>query len=137
MAKKDTLCWTCEWAAGKDKKCPWSSKFQPVPGWNADPTKIQVAPTNGNDKRHIIDSFIVHECPLYELADAIKRGIVQQAGKLNYVKKREEREKVYAEIIRLRKEGLTYPAIAEKLGYADVKEIHRIKHKMKEKEKNE
>lgn len=40
MVKKDTICWTCEWAGGKDKKCPWASEFKPVPGWDATPTKL-------------------------------------------------------------------------------------------------
>lgn len=52
--KNETLCWYCEKACGN---CSWSKNFTPVEGWKADPTKVQ----------ETIDSFVVHECPKFEL----------------------------------------------------------------------
>lgn len=72
---KDTLCWTCEWAAGKDEKCPWAKSLTPVEGWKATPTKISVY-------EGYTDSYIVHECPLYELMGELKRRTVENAGRV-------------------------------------------------------
>lgn len=72
--KHHTLCWTCQWAAGKDKKCPWACKFQPVPGWKAIPTELKATIGSAFDK---IDSFDVYECPQYELMDEMKRRVVE------------------------------------------------------------
>lgn len=55
---KETLCWDCEKALGY---CPWSERFDPVPGWNATPTKIPLYDGNGG----YMDSFLVHECPMF------------------------------------------------------------------------
>lgn len=57
MAKGNTICWNCAKAC---RKCPWSRNFEPVDGWNATPTKVYSA------EGVFIDSFIVHECPLFE-----------------------------------------------------------------------
>ena len=57
MAKQDSLCWNC---ARATKKCCWSRKFKPVPGWNATPTKIYVAENKYDD------SYMVHSCPLFK-----------------------------------------------------------------------
>lgn len=53
--KQETLCWSCKKACGK---CSWSKSFKPVKGWKATPTKIR----NGSG---MIDSFFIHECPLF------------------------------------------------------------------------
>lgn len=78
--KQPTKCWECEWAAGKNGKCPWATKFEPVPGWEAIPTKLLVS---GRQK---IDSFIVVECPEFELMREIKLGIIESAGKTREAK---------------------------------------------------
>lgn len=70
MAESNTLCWKCEWAAGKDKKCPWATKFQPVPDWDAEPTKVYCP----EKKDSYIDSFIVKKCPLFEIDHVIKNN---------------------------------------------------------------
>lgn len=51
-------CITCAKALGD---CSWSRKYdpQPVPGWDAQPTKISVG-TN-----RYIQSYAIHDCPLY------------------------------------------------------------------------
>ena len=51
----ETLCWDCKRA---DKMCPWSINFEPVPGWDAIPTKI-MAPYG------TIPSYHVRRCPLF------------------------------------------------------------------------
>ena len=77
---KDTLCWTCEWAGGKDEKCPWAKDFTPVEGWKATPTKILRQSQTSKIEKEYTDSFIVHKCPLYELMTELKRRIVENAG---------------------------------------------------------
>ena len=80
ISYKDTLCWTCEWAAGKDGKCPWATEFSAVEGWKAKPTKILRQCQSNKTKREYTDSYIVYECPLYELMTELKRRIVENAG---------------------------------------------------------
>lgn len=53
----ETLCWLCKNSCGG---CSWSSKFIPVEGWEAIPTKINIQ--DGES----IDSFHVIRCPEYE-----------------------------------------------------------------------
>lgn len=59
---KDTICWDCKKATGF---CSWSEKFIPVEGWKATPTIVKIANNYGKNKT-FDDSFIVHECPLFE-----------------------------------------------------------------------
>lgn len=35
LSATGTLCWHCEWATGKEGKCPWARSLTPVPGWTA------------------------------------------------------------------------------------------------------
>lgn len=70
----DTLCWDCEKACGR---CSWSKNFTPVEGWKAIPTKISCGYKLGGIP-HIVDSFIVCECPEFELLGAIKRKLVMR-----------------------------------------------------------
>ena len=116
MEKKNTLCWVCEWAAGKDEKCPWACKFEPVPGWNATPTKVKA------DKQSVhreIDSFIVHECPEFKMLEELQRRKIARSE--NYTK---YKTGDYAEIHRLRDLGKSYKEIAGILGVSD-KSIYR------------
>lgn len=52
-----SLCWACKRAVG-ERMCCWAQRFEPVPGWNAKPREIQ--------GKHIISSFFVLDCPLFE-----------------------------------------------------------------------
>jgi hypothetical protein len=59
--EQHTLCWGCANACGN---CAWSRSFQPVPGWEAKPTKI-----NNNALRYdgrYTPSFLVISCPEFE-----------------------------------------------------------------------
>ena len=110
--RKDTLCWECERAAGKDKKCPWATKFEPVPGWNATPTKIKA------DKLSVhqtLDSFIVHECPMFQLMDFIKKRNDENVD-LKAKFEQEQKEDKQA-IIELKKQGKTVEEIAFITGF--------------------
>ncbi len=51
-----TLCWGCKNALGG---CPWSARFEPVPGWDAVATVIE-----GNYIQ--VPSYHVRACPLFE-----------------------------------------------------------------------
>lgn len=63
----ETLCWSCARAAGAGGVCPWAARLKPVPGWEAQPTKIY---ENGAAE----DSYCVLDCPLYLEEDREKRG---------------------------------------------------------------
>ena len=110
--QKHTLCWDCEWAGGKDKKCPWATKFEPVPGWKATPTKVMAAKLSAHET---IDSFIVHECPEFQLMDFIKNRIVENIN----LKQKLEREQIEDKkaIVELRNQGKTVEEIAFITGY--------------------
>ena len=54
---KKTICWECNNACGG---CCWSRCFEPVPDWEATPTKVYQA------EGHYEDSYIVHKCPNFE-----------------------------------------------------------------------
>lgn len=58
----DTKCWGCKKATGF---CSWSEKFIPIEGWKATPTKVKIS-NRWNGEVLFTDSFIVHECPLFE-----------------------------------------------------------------------
>lgn len=68
--KRDTLCWDCEKQCGK---CSWSKEFKPVNGWKAIPTKIM----GGVGKyERCIESFLVIECPEFELLKRLEKRTV-------------------------------------------------------------
>ena len=71
--RKETLCWECDNAVGK---CSWIEDFEPIPNWDATPTKID------NNDGKILDSFLVHECPLFK-PDRIFISVNRLARKLN------------------------------------------------------
>jgi hypothetical protein len=124
--KHKTICWECEWAAGKDGKCPWACSFEPVPGWKAIPTKVKTT-------ERLVESFDVYECPLFELADAIKRGIVRDATKTRPFKRLPEEEKEY--IKSLIAEGCSAYSIINLTGH-NAKTIYKIIKEVKESENN-
>lgn len=55
------ICFDCINSVPDDKGhgCPWSERFEPVPGWKAEPTII-------NGALAPVKSYDVKECPLYE-----------------------------------------------------------------------
>lgn len=59
--KNPTLCWDCANACGG---CSWSSReAQPVDGWDATPTKVNM--TIEHNQPRSVDSYIVHSCPQF------------------------------------------------------------------------
>ena len=52
-----SLCWDCA-NVTQSGKCPWADNFDPVPGWNAKPTKIYGA--------YPMDSYVVLSCPIFK-----------------------------------------------------------------------
>lgn len=59
LSATGTLCWHCEWATGKEGKCPWARSLKPVPGWTAKKVTLKIS------KGVYTDSYIVKECPLF------------------------------------------------------------------------
>lgn len=57
---KETLCWSCR--VPGTGGCSWDKNFQPVEGWEAEPTKLRLWEKGGNGT----DSFCVTACPLYQ-----------------------------------------------------------------------
>lgn len=57
---KNQLCWSCAKACGG---CPWSDRFEPVPGWDATPCR-RVYRDAAVGTRYI-DSYIIRGCPEY------------------------------------------------------------------------
>jgi len=56
-AVQHSICWNCERSCSG---CPWSRRFEPVPGWIATPTIIHM---HGYG---IMESFRVDACPLFK-----------------------------------------------------------------------
>lgn len=54
------ICIDCKRAYGD---CPWSARYEPVPGWTATPTRRR---STAGDKRVIIESYKITACPLFE-----------------------------------------------------------------------
>ena len=105
----DTLCWTCQKAAGK---CSWSKNFTPVEGWVAIPTKIQDGKKYKTKEPRYLHSFDVYRCPEFEQLEAHQCNLSEKDF-LGI----EETE--YAEIKKLRKDGKLYKEIAGILGFSE------------------
>lgn len=61
----ETICWCC--ANSACSGCSWALDFTPVPGWDAEPTKIKAHTTQaGAVKIYEIDSYKVKQCPLFK-----------------------------------------------------------------------
>ena len=59
-----TLCWCCRNAVpsvAAGVGCSWSRSFRPVPGWEAEETKIWVG-----GERKTVPTFRVVRCPEFE-----------------------------------------------------------------------
>ena len=52
-------CWTCTKYLGG---CPWSARFEPVPGWKAKPVKRRAMP---HSAKEYVDTYDIKSCPLY------------------------------------------------------------------------
>ena len=50
-------CWTCKKYLGG---CPWSARFEPVPGWDAEPVE-----KSGNNTNPPISTYDIKFCPMY------------------------------------------------------------------------
>lgn len=55
------LCWKCANACGG---CPWSARFQPVPGWLAEPVIIKSHMDCGPDG-FMAKSYKIYFCPQF------------------------------------------------------------------------
>lgn len=56
----ETICWTCR--RSTNSGCPWSARFQPVPGWTAERRDIL---SYDGEKYIPTESYRVSVCPLY------------------------------------------------------------------------
>ncbi len=54
-------CWDCANACGG---CPWSAKFQPVPGWDAEPVIIRNH-LNRGEENFSAKSYKIYACPQF------------------------------------------------------------------------
>lgn len=63
--QSETLCWKCIHSVPDTRGhgCPWSLRFEPVDGWDAEPASY---PSNRTNKRVMIQSYEVRSCPLFE-----------------------------------------------------------------------
>lgn len=138
--KHQTKCWECEWAGGKDGKCPWATRFEPVPGWKAKPTKILIASKTQtpDGKPQYTDSFDVYECPLFELMTEIRLQREATVRKMLMFKDDiQNKDKALAIVERLwLVEHKNFEQIAAATGLPYYKVIYLIR-KIKERLKNE
>lgn len=58
--QRQQLCWSCAKACGG---CPWSDRFEPVQGWDAESCR-RVYRDAAVGTRYI-DSYTIRECPEY------------------------------------------------------------------------
>ncbi len=60
----NTICWDCENAVPnkKGRGCSWSMSFEPVEGWDAERSDLNMQ----NRKQGDIESYIVKSCPLFK-----------------------------------------------------------------------
>ena len=60
------LCGDCENAVpnGKERRCPWAERFEPVPGWTAE--KVPFAVSVERKSQASGYSYNVTACPLFK-----------------------------------------------------------------------
>ena len=102
--EKTTLCWHCRNAvpSAAGAGCSWSRRFQPVPGWEAEETKIWV----GGDRR-TVPSFRVVRCPEFQAERIGQKKAAAQMRRRMWDTKRAEQ---------LKAEGKSNLDIADMLG---------------------
>ena len=61
--KRANICFDCTNAVPDDNGhgCPWSRKFEPVPGWTAEPTVL-----NPGGRYDRTETYRITACPLFE-----------------------------------------------------------------------
>ena len=106
-------CWTCTKYLGG---CPWSARFEPVPGWEAKPVKRRAMP---HSAKEYVDTYDIKSCPMYENDGSIPpeergRKPVKRPGNqkgTNCLSPEEERQRMD-----LYQRGLSDGEIEKKLG---------------------
>ena len=136
----ETLCWGCEKA---QKRCSWSKRFEPVKGWEAEPTKVYIREEtlpSGEVKRYYQDSFDVYKCPEFEPLKGMKKDpTIDDVAWLKSFKeiKHEETEgqrqrREFQELIRkmIFEENKSVPSVAREVGFSKPY-IYRIIRKVR------
>ena len=62
--ERGNICFECKNAVPSAKRgtgCPWSRSFKPVPGWTAEPVRIDRHNGKGG-----VDSYNITACPMFE-----------------------------------------------------------------------
>lgn len=61
------ICFDCKNAVPDNNGhgCPWSRKFEPVPGWNAKPVTVGAG-------AYTVDTYQIRDCPLFDPEDDIR-----------------------------------------------------------------
>lgn len=106
-------CWTCTKYLGG---CPWSARFEPVPGWKAKPVKRRAMP---HSTKEYVDTYDIKSCPMYENDGSIPpeergRKPVKRPGNqkgTNCLRPEEDRQRMD-----LYQRGLSDYEIEERLG---------------------
>ena len=114
-----TLCWRCEWAAGKQGKCSWACEFKPVEGWEAIPDKMLIASATQtpDGKPKYTDTYHVKWCPLFEVMSEIKKQQRMNAAMIGLMNAHTPTNDLRAQIERLWiVEHKDPQAIADELG---------------------
>lgn len=96
-------CWTCTKYLGG---CPWSARFEPVPGWDAEPVE-----KSGNNTNPPISTYDIKSCPMYVNDGSLppeERGTPKPIGSLS-----SEEERLRMDLYQ---RGLTDTQMAQKIG---------------------
>lgn len=89
-----TKCWNCK-KADASSNCPWANHFEPVPGWDAEPTMLYANVQHGKKvvKREC-SSFIIKSCPLFEEEPKRKQIDIDEKLKQWYLSHKENMEEM-------------------------------------------
>lgn len=60
---RSNICFDCARAVGG---CPWSRRFEPVPGWKAKAITRSLGTNKGEYDGHLVDTYEITACPLFE-----------------------------------------------------------------------
>lgn len=67
--KRANICFDCVHSVpdSRGHGCPWSERFEPVPGWTAEPTKLLVSTTkHKRSYQYFADTYRVIACPRFK-----------------------------------------------------------------------
>lgn len=57
-------CWSCANAVpAAENPCPWAMRFEPVPGWDADPVWKKDA--HYRKEKENVFTYAIYDCPLF------------------------------------------------------------------------